>query len=113
VLVDLENLGVAFWVDDLVRKSDRLVIDGDGVQVVEDNLVLTQVGGDSKLVVGNLVSENKVSWGSGTITRYESWALRHISEVGKVIISLNSSRSNITISVDSVLHSKSLEWRES
>jgi len=62
VLVDLEDLGVSFVVDDLVGKSNRLSINGDRAQVVDVNLVFTEVGGDSKLVVGSLVSENKVSW---------------------------------------------------
>jgi hypothetical protein len=75
--------------------------------------VFTKVDGDSELVVGDLVSENKVSWGLGTVSRDEGWAFRHIGVVGEVVISLDSTRSNITVAVNSVLHGKSVEWRES
>jgi hypothetical protein len=113
VLVDLEDLWICVRGVDLVGKSDSLSINGGGVQVVEVNLVFTKVDGDSELVVGDLVSKNNVSWGIGTVSRDESWALRHITVVGKIVISLDSVRSNITVAVDSVLHGKSVEWRES
>lgn len=50
-----------------------------------------------ELIVGNLLSKNKVSWGSGTVTRDESLAFRHVSVVCKVVISLDSTRSDITV----------------
>jgi len=72
VLVHLEDLGVTVRVENLVSKGNRLSINGGGVQVVELNLVLTHVDGDSKFVVGNLVSQNKVAWLIGTVTTEES-----------------------------------------
>lgn len=113
VLVDLEDLWIRIRSEDLVRKSDWLSVNSGGVQVVEFNLVFTKEDGDSELVVGDLLSKNKVSWGISTISRDESWALRHIGVVGEIVISLDSTRSNITVAVDSVLHGKSVEWRES
>lgn len=113
VLVDLEDLGICVRGPDLVGKGDGMAINGGGVQVVEFNLVFTKMDGDSELVVGDLVSKNKVSWGVGTVSRDESWAFRHIGVVGEVVISLDSTRSNITIAVNSVLHGQSVEWRES
>jgi len=75
--------------------------------------VFAHVNGDSKLVSGDLVSENKESWGIATVTRDESWALRQGTVVGVVIVGLDSTRSNVTITVKSVLHGRSVEWRES
>lgn len=113
VLVDLEDLWICVRGENLVGKSDSLSINDGVVQVIEFNLVFTKMDGDSELVVGDLVSKNKVSWGVGTVSRDESWTFRHISVVGEVVISLDSTRSNITVAVDSVLHGHSVEWRES
>lgn len=113
VLVDLEDLGIFIRGEDLVAKSDFLSINGGVIHIVEVNLVLTKVDGDSELVVGDLVSKNKVSWGVGTVSRDEGWAFRHISVVGDIVISLDSTRSDITVAVDSVLHGKGVKWRES
>jgi len=113
VLVDLEDLGVTVWVDNLVSKINLLSVKGGVVHVVNFNLVFAHEDGDSNLVIGNFVSQNKVARVLGTVTTEECWALRHVSVVGKVVISLNGTRSNITVAVDSILHSGSVQWGES
>lgn len=50
-----------------------------------------------ELIVGGLVSKDKVSWGVRAVTRDESVALRQVSMVSGVIEGLDSTRSNITI----------------
>jgi len=75
VLVDLEDLWICVGGEDLVGQGDILSIDGGGGHVIEVDLVLSEVDGDSELVVGDLVSQNEVSWGVGTVSRDEGGAL--------------------------------------
>jgi len=112
VLVDLENLGVTIGNDDLLGQSMRFSIDDNIVHVVELNLVFSSKNLETKLVIGNLLSEDGEPWLLRAVSRDEGVALREVSEVGGIIVGLDSMRSNITVSVNSQLVGLVHEFRD-
>jgi len=113
VLVDLEDLGIRFRSNNFFGKWDRFSIDDDIVHVVQLDLVFSHHDCDSELVVGDLLTQNDISWFLSTISSNEGWAFGQISEISPVVESLDGVRSDITISVDSEVESHILEFRES
>jgi len=113
VLVDLEQFGVSVGEEEFLRKRMRFSVNENVVHVIELNLVFSGQDLDSKLVVGDLLTQNDVPWLVGTVSGKEGVAFRDIGVVGVVVVGLDGVRGHVTVSIDSKIEGGVHKARES
>jgi hypothetical protein len=115
VVIDLEELEDLLLVGRIesVRESHFLSINDSLVEVVQFDLVSSQLNGDSEFVSRDFAGIDSVSWSGSTVTADECWALGHVSVVGQVVESLNGASSDITIGIQTELETGNLDRLES
>jgi len=113
VLVNLEQFGVSLGEEELLRKWMRFSVNDNVVHVIKFNFVFSSQDLDSKLVIGDLLTQNDVPWLVSTVSGKEGVALRDVSVVGVVVVGLDGVRGDVTVGIDSEIEGGVHEARES